>query len=61
MNLSLLADSAYGSGELRAELAARGNLDRVKPAQTRAVVPVGSPSIGPVPDTAATRNPQPAN
>ncbi len=39
--VTVLADSAYGSGELRAELAAAGHDDRVKPAPTRAAVPGG--------------------
>jgi IS5 family transposase len=39
--VTVLADSAYGSGEFRAELARRGHLDRVKPAPTRAAVPGG--------------------
>jgi IS5 family transposase len=39
--VTVLADSAYGSGELRAELAARGNVDRVKPAPTRSAVAGG--------------------
>jgi IS5 family transposase len=37
----VLADSAYGSGELRAELAAGGHVDLVKPAPTRSAVPGG--------------------
>jgi IS5 family transposase len=37
----VLADSAYGSGELRAELVAGGHLDVVKPAPTRSAVPGG--------------------
>jgi len=37
----VLADSAYGSGDLRAELAERGHVDLVKPAPTRAAVPGG--------------------
>jgi IS5 family transposase len=37
----VLADSAYGSGEFRAELAERGHVDLVKPAPTRSVVPGG--------------------
>jgi IS5 family transposase len=37
----VLADSAYGSGELRAELVADGHVDRVKPAPTRSAVPGG--------------------
>jgi IS5 family transposase len=39
--VTVLADSAYGSGELRAELVAGGHLDRVKPAPTRSAVPGG--------------------
>ncbi len=39
--VTVLADSAYGSGELRAELAAAGHLDRVKPAPTRSAVAGG--------------------
>jgi IS5 family transposase len=37
----VLADSAYGSGDFRAELAERGHVDLVKPAPTRAAVPGG--------------------
>jgi IS5 family transposase len=37
----VLADSAYGSGELRAELVAGGHVDRVKPAPLRSAVPGG--------------------
>ena len=37
----VLADSAYGSGELRAELVGGGHVDRVKPAPTRSAVPGG--------------------
>jgi hypothetical protein len=37
----VLADSAYGSGDFRAELADRGHADLVKPAPTRAAVPGG--------------------
>lgn len=37
----VFADSAYGSGEFRAELAERGHTDLVKPAPTRAAVPGG--------------------
>jgi IS5 family transposase len=36
--VTVLADSAYGSGELRAELTERGHTDRVKPAPTRSAV-----------------------
>lgn len=39
--VTVLADSAYGTGEFRAELAERGHTDRVKPAPTRAAVPGG--------------------
>ena len=39
--VTVLADSAYGSGEFRAELAERGHADRVKPAPARAAVPGG--------------------
>jgi IS5 family transposase len=39
--VTVLADSAYGSGELRAELVTQGHADRVKPAPTRATVPGG--------------------
>jgi len=39
--VTVLADSAYGSGEFRAELADRGHLDRVKPAPTRSATPGG--------------------
>lgn len=37
----VLGDSAYGSGDLRAELAERGHVDLVKPAPTRSAVPGG--------------------
>ncbi|MBB5168615.1 hypothetical protein HNP02_008632 [Mycobacterium sp. AZCC_0083] len=37
----VLADSVYGSGELRAELVAGGHVDLVKPAPTRSAVPGG--------------------
>jgi hypothetical protein len=36
-----LADSAYGTGEFRAELAECGHIDRVKPAPTRSAVTGG--------------------
>jgi IS5 family transposase len=39
--VTVLADSAYGSGEFRAELGRRAHTDRVKPAPTRAGVPGG--------------------
>jgi transposase len=39
--VTVLADSAYGSGELRAEIADRGHVDLVKPAPTRPAVPGG--------------------
>jgi IS5 family transposase len=37
----VLADSAYGSGEFRAELAQRGHSDRVKPAPVPHIIPGG--------------------
>jgi hypothetical protein len=39
--VTVLADSAYGSGEFRAELAERGHTDRVKPAPVPRVIPDG--------------------
>jgi len=39
--VTVLGDSAYGSGQLRAELGARGHTDRVKPAPTRSATPGG--------------------
>lgn len=39
--VTVLADSAYGSGDLRAELVAAGHVDLVKPAPTRSAVPGG--------------------
>lgn len=39
--VTVLADSAYGTGEFRAALADGKHVDRVKPAPTRAVVPGG--------------------
>jgi Transposase DDE domain len=39
--VTVLADSAYGSGELRGQLAAGGHVDRVKPAPIRPAVPDG--------------------
>jgi IS5 family transposase len=39
--VTVLADSAYGTGEFRAELAARGHVDRVKPTPTRSPIPGG--------------------
>jgi hypothetical protein len=39
--VTVLADSAYGSGELRGELAAGAHVDRVKPAPLRSAVPGG--------------------
>lgn len=39
--MRVLADTAYGSGEFRAELAERGHIDPVKSAPTRAAVPGG--------------------
>jgi hypothetical protein len=40
-SVRVLADAAYGSGEFRAELIARGHVDLVKPAPTRSVAPGG--------------------
>ena len=37
--VTVLADSAYGTGEFRAELAERGHIDRVKPAPSTQVHP----------------------
>jgi IS5 family transposase/transposase len=39
--VTVLADSAYGTGEFRSELADRGHIDRVKPAPNRRVIPNG--------------------
>jgi IS5 family transposase len=39
--VTVLGDSAYGSGEFRAELDRRGHTDRVKPAPSRGAVPDG--------------------
>jgi IS5 family transposase len=39
--VTVLADSAYGSGEFRAELIERGHRDRVKPTPLRPAVPGG--------------------
>ena len=39
--VTVLGDSAYGSGEFRHELATRGHTDRAKPAPTRSAVPDG--------------------
>jgi IS5 family transposase len=39
--VTVLGDSAYGTGDMRAELAEREHTDRVKPAPTRAAVPGG--------------------
>jgi Transposase DDE domain/Transposase domain (DUF772) len=39
--VQVLADSAYGTGEFRAELAECGHVDRVKPAPTRSAVAGG--------------------
>ena len=39
--VTVLADSAYGAGEFRAELDRRGHIDRVKPAPNRRVIPGG--------------------
>jgi Transposase DDE domain len=43
--VTALADSAYGSGQFRAEMVERGHVDRVKPAPTHSVIPGGSPSM----------------
>ena len=40
-SVTVLADAAYGSGEFRAQLAARGHTDRVDPPQVRRVVTGG--------------------
>jgi len=40
--VTVLADSAYGSGEFRTELVERGHIDRVKPALTPAIIAGGS-------------------
>jgi hypothetical protein len=39
--VTVLADSAYGSGDFRAELAERGHVDRVKPAPVPRIIPDG--------------------
>jgi transposase len=39
--VTVLADSAYGTGQFRAELAERGHIDRVKPAPTRSAIEGG--------------------
>jgi hypothetical protein len=39
--VTVLADSAYGSGDFRSELAERGHTDRVKPAPVPRVIPDG--------------------
>jgi Transposase DDE domain len=39
--VTVLADSAYGTGTMRAELGDRGHTDRVKPAPLRSAVPGG--------------------
>jgi hypothetical protein len=39
--VTVLADSAYGSGQFREELAEQGHVDRVKPAPLRPAVPGG--------------------
>jgi IS5 family transposase len=39
--VTVLADSAYGSGDFRAELAEHGHTDRVKPVPNRRVIPGG--------------------
>ena len=58
--MTVLADSAYGSGEFRAELAERGHADRVNPAPTRAAMPGGFTvddfTVDPVAGTATCPN-----
>jgi hypothetical protein len=39
--VTVLADSAYGSGDFRAELTEQGHIDRVKPVPNRRVIPDG--------------------
>jgi IS5 family transposase len=39
--VTVLADSAYGTGQFRAELAERGHIDRVKPAPVPRIIPGG--------------------
>jgi hypothetical protein len=39
--VTVLADSAYGTGDFRSELADRGHVDRVKPAPARQFIPGG--------------------
>ena len=39
--VTVLADSAYGTGEFRAELSERAHTDRVKPAPARGAIPGG--------------------
>jgi IS5 family transposase len=39
--VTVSADSAYGTGEFRAELSGRGHIDRVKPAPARGAIPSG--------------------
>ena len=43
--VTVLADSAYGSGDFRAELGDRGHTDRVKPAPCRESVPGGGLTV----------------
>ncbi len=43
--MTVLADSAYGSGEFRAELGGRGHTDRVKPAPSRESIPGGGLTV----------------
>ncbi|MCV7074803.1 transposase, partial [Mycobacterium szulgai] len=40
-SVTVLADAAYGSGEFRAQLAARGHADRVDPPLVRSAFPGG--------------------
>ena len=58
--VTVLADSAYGSGEFRAELAERGHIDRVKPAPVpRGLSRAGSPSMTSPSTTPAAPRPAP--
>ena len=52
-SVRVLADSAYGSGEFRAELIARGHVDLVKPAPTRS----GGPGVGSLSMTSSSTTP----
>jgi hypothetical protein len=54
----VLADSAYGSGEFRAELIARGHVDLVKPAR---LCRPGSPSMTSPSTTPTAQQPVPTD